>query len=109
MHGAAFHQGRQLKGERLASAGREDGQQRFAFDCRIGRLFLQRFAFVGAELVVAKETFQVAEYVQLAVAVRTALVAAGMPQQADDVFHQWILVEHPRRSDGAVVGGVDQC
>ena len=48
------HDGWKLEGQRLAAAGREDGEQRFTVHRCLYRFFLHRLAVEGAEFVISE-------------------------------------------------------
>ena len=74
-----------------------------------GGVFLQRFSVVSAELIKTKILFQPQMYIKGFVAIRTALGAFSMSQKSHQVFDIRIMMQHPWRSNGAMICGVYQC
>ena len=108
VHRPPLHERRQLEGERLAAARRENGQQRLAVHRRLHRPLLHGLAVEEAEGVVAEDAPQPLVDVQLVAAVRAPFPAGRAAQGLQDMLHARELVQHPRRRRGTPVARVDQ-
>ena len=66
-------------------------------------LFLQRFAVIGTEGIIAEELFQVVMNVEHAVAILAAIGALSMAEHIDDMFYFGVMAEYPTWGNRLVV------
>ena len=71
--------------------------------CCLRCLFLQRFAVIGTEGIIAKELFQVVMNVEHAVAILAAIGALSMAEHIDDMFYFGIMEEYPTWGNRLVI------
>ena len=109
MHRPCLHKCRKLECQRFSSPCRKNSQQGLPLYRRSGCPFLKRFTPIGTELVIAKESFQVTQYIQLAIAIGTAFRAACTSQQFHHIFHFRIIAKHPSGRHRTMVSRIDQC